>query len=89
VQRQITSTLALEVGYVGNHGTHVFAGDGPAFNINQATLQGYPNVPLDQRRPFSRFSISPVFLSALRVLPLLTSQDKRQKITAHTHRGEV
>ena len=52
VQRQITSTLALEVGYVGNHGTHVFAGDGPAFNINQATIQGYPNVPLDQRRPF-------------------------------------
>ena len=52
VQHQITPTLALEVGYVGNHGTHVFAGDGPALDINQATLQGYPTVPRDQRRPF-------------------------------------
>src|SRR4029079_10035179 len=52
VQRQLTSTLALEVGYVGNHGSHVFAGDGPALDINQATIQGYPNVPRDQRRPF-------------------------------------
>ena len=52
VQRQITPTLALEVGYVGNHGTNVFAGDGPAFDINQATLNGYPTVPRDQRRPF-------------------------------------
>jgi hypothetical protein len=30
----------------------VFAGDGPAFNINQPTLAGYPNVPLNNRRPF-------------------------------------
>ena len=52
VQRQVTSTLALEVGYVGNHGAHVFAGDGPAFNINDPTLKGYPSVPRDQRRPF-------------------------------------
>jgi hypothetical protein len=52
VQRQLTTTLALEVGYVGNHGTHVFAGDGPALDINQATLKGYPDVPLNQRRPF-------------------------------------
>src|SRR5262249_7197265 len=47
VQRQLTSTLALEVGYVGNHGTNVFAGDGPALNVNQATLNGYPTVPLN------------------------------------------
>jgi outer membrane receptor protein involved in Fe transport len=52
VQRQLTETLALEIGYVGNHGTHVFAGDGPAIDINQATLKGYPDVPRDQRRPF-------------------------------------
>jgi carboxypeptidase family protein/TonB-dependent receptor-like protein len=52
VQRQLTETLAYEIGYVGNHGTHVFAGDGPALDINQATLKGYPNVPRDQRRPF-------------------------------------
>ena len=53
-QRQLTSTLALEIGYVGNHGSRVFAGDGPAFDINQATIQGYPGVPRNDRRPFFR-----------------------------------
>lgn len=52
VQRQLTSTLAVEIGYVGNRGSNVFAGDGPAFDINQATLNGYPDVPRNQRRPF-------------------------------------
>jgi hypothetical protein len=52
VQRQLTSTLAVEIGYVGNRGTHVFAGDGPAFDINQATIIGYPDVPRNERRPF-------------------------------------
>jgi outer membrane receptor protein involved in Fe transport len=52
VQRQLTSVLAVEVGYVGNRGTDVFAGDGPAFDINQATLIGYPDVPRNERRPF-------------------------------------
>ncbi len=54
VQRQLTSTLSVEIGYVGNRGSNVFAGDGPAFDINQATLQGYPNVPRNERRPFYR-----------------------------------
>jgi len=35
VQRQLTPTLNLSVGYVANKGTHVFAGTGPAYNINQ------------------------------------------------------
>jgi hypothetical protein len=30
----------------------VFAGDGPAFDINQATLEGYPGTPRNERRPF-------------------------------------
>jgi hypothetical protein len=30
----------------------VFAGDGPAININQASIIGYPGVPRNQRRPF-------------------------------------
>ena len=52
VQRQLTDTMSVEVGYVGNRGRNVFAGDGPAININQPTLAGYPNVPLNNRRPF-------------------------------------
>ncbi|HXG65568.1 MAG TPA: hypothetical protein VNO70_10700, partial [Blastocatellia bacterium] len=43
--------------YVGNKGTHVFAGDGPAININQPTLVGFTEgLSSDQRKPFfSRF----------------------------------
>ena len=53
VQRQLTDTMSVEVGYVGNRGRDVFAGDGPAFNINQATLNGYlEGVPFNQRQPF-------------------------------------
>ena len=40
------------VGYVGNRGRNVFAGDGPAINVNQPTLVGYPNVPQNNRKPF-------------------------------------
>ncbi len=34
VQRQLTGSLSLEVGYVGNVGRHAFNGDGPNFNVN-------------------------------------------------------
>ncbi len=52
VQRQLSDTMSVEVGYVGNRGRNVFAGDGPAININQPTLDGYPNVPQNNRKPF-------------------------------------
>jgi outer membrane receptor protein involved in Fe transport len=52
VQRELTPTLSLEVGYVGNRGGNVFAGDGPAININQASIIGYPDVSRNRRRPF-------------------------------------
>ena len=40
VQRQLTSKTSLEVGYVANHGSHVFKGNGPSYNANQATIAG-------------------------------------------------
>jgi hypothetical protein len=53
VQRQLSPDVALEVGYVGNRGRRVFAGDGPAVNVNDPTLDGFlAGVPRDQRRPF-------------------------------------
>jgi len=59
MQRELTSTMSLEVAYVGNRGGNVFAGDGPAININQASILGYPSVPRNQRRPyFNRFGWS-------------------------------
>ncbi|HXX14199.1 MAG TPA: TonB-dependent receptor [Candidatus Eremiobacteraceae bacterium] len=34
VQRQVTPTIAVEIGYVGNKGTHVIFPNGPSYNIN-------------------------------------------------------
>lgn len=53
VQHQLTDSMSVEAGYVANRGRDVFAGDGPAINVNQATLDGFvQGVPRDQRRPF-------------------------------------
>jgi hypothetical protein len=63
VQRQLTPTIALEAGYVGNKGTHMFAGEGPDYNFNSPTLVGFCGAQLpgnpcpqglstDQRKPF-------------------------------------
>jgi len=52
VQHQLTETISVETGYVGNRGGNVFAGDGPATNVNQAILTGFPTLTTDQRRPF-------------------------------------
>ena len=38
VQRQLTPTLNITVGYVGNKGSHVFAGNGPSYNTNEAAI---------------------------------------------------
>ena len=42
-QRQVTATLSLTVSYVGNKGTHVFAGTGPSYNVNQIAVGGGTN----------------------------------------------
>src|SRR6266850_3886695 len=52
VQRQVTSTISATLAYVGNKGTHTFAGGGPAYNINDPTLVGFPLVAKNDRRPF-------------------------------------
>jgi carboxypeptidase family protein/TonB-dependent receptor-like protein len=52
VQRELTPSISVEAGYVGNHGVRVFVGDGPGLNANQASLNGYPTVPRNNRRPF-------------------------------------
>ncbi len=38
LQRQITPTINLTVSYVGNKGTHVFAGQGPSYNNNEPAI---------------------------------------------------
>jgi hypothetical protein len=54
-QQQIGENLSYEVAYVGNKGTHVFAGGGPAFDANQAAIDpnfqnGQASIPRDLRR---------------------------------------
>ncbi len=38
VQRQVTNTISAEVAYVGNKGSHGFAGDGPSYDVNQKSM---------------------------------------------------
>ncbi|HEY7307121.1 MAG TPA: TonB-dependent receptor [Bryobacteraceae bacterium] len=53
VQYQISNTLTAEAAYVGNKGTHVFAGEGPDYDPNQPTLVGFAQgLSTDQRKPF-------------------------------------
>ena len=78
-QHQLTTTMNIEVTYMGNKGTHVFAGNGPAYNANTipvgpdtnlvtptgTCLAGFtPTVPDNQRRPYySRFSYPGYFVT--------------------------
>ncbi len=52
VQRQLPGELSVEAAYVGTKGTHVFAGNGGDYDFNQAIVQGFPAVSLNQRKPF-------------------------------------
>jgi hypothetical protein len=38
LQRQITPTINVELAYIGNKGSHVFAGNGPAYNTNEPAI---------------------------------------------------
>lgn len=64
VQHQLTPTISVEAAYVGNKGTHVFAGGGPAFNFNQPTLVGFLDAQGNRtdsntRKPFfQKFGLS-------------------------------
>jgi len=59
IQRQITPTISLEAAYVGNHGTHVFAGTGGDYDPNQPTIVGFGTLSANQRKPyFQRFGWS-------------------------------
>ena len=59
VQRQLNSSTSLEVAYIGNKGTNVFAGDGNTYNVNQPSIVGYGTLSQTERRPlYNRFTYS-------------------------------
>ncbi|ABF39921.1 Cna B-type protein [Candidatus Koribacter versatilis Ellin345] len=62
IQRQLTATTTLEIAYVGNKGSHTFAGNGPAYNVNQPSIVGLAaGVPQANRRPFYNAWVYPDF----------------------------
>jgi len=52
VQHQLRSDLSLSAAYVANKGTHVFPGDSPSYDPNQATIVGFGNVDTNHRKPY-------------------------------------
>jgi hypothetical protein len=53
VQYQLTNKMSVEAAYVGNKGTHVFAGDGPDVNVNQVPIAGFrPGRNGNEAKPF-------------------------------------
>jgi Carboxypeptidase regulatory-like domain len=57
VEHQLTSTMTVEVAYIGNKGTHGFAGDGPTYNANERSIAGFGSATPDNFRPFfNRFT---------------------------------
>jgi len=61
VQRQLNNSTSLEVAYIGNKGTHIFAGDGPGYNVNPISMAGFgdPLLSQSQRRPFNNHFSTP------------------------------
>ncbi len=59
VQRQLTNKTSIDVAYVGNHGSHVFKGDGNSYNPNQATVVGFPTLTYNQRAPYNNAFSTP------------------------------
>ena len=59
VQRQLSGTTSFEVGYVGNHGRHVFGENNPDEPGNDPAIDGFPSVPSNQRRPFFAGGVRP------------------------------
>jgi len=62
IQHQLTSTLTVEIAYLGNKGTHGFAGDGPAYQPNPKSIVGYGTIAPDERRPFAHRFTYPAYL---------------------------
>jgi hypothetical protein len=62
IQHQLRDDLAVEAAYIGNKGTHVFAGFGGDYDFNQATIEGFGTLTTNQRKPFfNRFGWSQNF----------------------------
>jgi len=81
VQHQLTPTISVQVAYIGNKGTHVFAGDGPTYNVNNPAIgPGItdpvtgafdPVTPQVQRRPLYNKFTYPSYTDPTTLGPLM------------------
>jgi outer membrane receptor protein involved in Fe transport len=68
VQRQITPTLSLQAGYVGNKGSHIFVGENNWINLNTQTEAGFCSPTILAMNP-----VPTICQSALQRLPYFSS----------------
>jgi hypothetical protein len=60
VQRQVTSKATIQLAYIGTHGSHVFKGQGPSYNLNQPTVVGFDQgLSYNDRAPLEKAFITP------------------------------
>jgi hypothetical protein len=59
VQRQLTNKTSIDIAYVGNHGSHVFKGNGNSYNPNQATVVGFGVINPATGQPYTYNERSP------------------------------
>ena len=78
VQRQVTNTISAEVAYVGNKGSHGFAGDGPNYDVNPVV-----HVSVQARRTLSR--VRPMHSNLRR--PLCRPQSRHRHLRWHRRRS--
>jgi hypothetical protein len=52
LQHQLSASFSFSAAYVGNKGTHVFSGDSPSYDPNQATIIGFGSLDTNHRKPF-------------------------------------
>jgi hypothetical protein len=52
----VETHLGIDVAYVANHGSHVFKGNGPSYNVNQATIVGCAGVSCSTGLTYSQRS---------------------------------
>jgi len=92
LQRQLTPTMNIEIAYIGNKGTHGFAGNGPGHNANQAAIgpgtniggnNFAPFVPQSNRRRFFLNGVPTFTYPNFPVLDPLTGQPVIDPITGN------
>jgi hypothetical protein len=77
VQRQLTPTLNISVGYVANKGTHVFAGTGPSYNVNQIAVGPGTNAVVCTVTPIPAGGCPAADVALGGFSPLLPPNDRR------------